>query len=210
MAASTCVVAKRSSNRDGNFALNKPRLTLLAGAAVLAVALFALSRQGAGPKTAAGHSTSAQDSKEVATSLPTPSGSRASLAKPRSLPGLPKPVEPPHVGDDAQSQTWIEARSEELDQLSSRDDSDSLNTILSELGNSEPTIRQAALAAIRSFGSRDAIPWLEKYVAATSDTAEKKALEEAVEYLRLPTMLEHLEADPDGSLQEDEDEESGE
>ena len=43
-----------------------------------------------------------------------------------------------------------------------------------------------------NFSSRDAIPRLEAAALRADDPAEKKQLEEAAEFLKLPTLTEHL------------------
>ena len=74
--------------------------------------------------------------------------------------------------------------------LAMADDSDSLNTILSELTNRDPQIRKAALEACVQFGSRDAIPRLSDVVSQTDDPKEKAEIVEAIEFLKLPSATE--------------------
>jgi hypothetical protein len=82
----------------------------------------------------------------------------------------------------------------EVDALAWREDAESLAKILAHLKHGPPELRAAALAAVREFGSREAIPELREIAAATRDAAEQLALEEAIDYLELPTLIEKLDA----------------
>lgn len=83
---------------------------------------------------------------------------------------------------------YVDKRVGELMELAMNDDSASLNTILSELNNNDSDIRKAAIEAVKQFGSLEAIPKLEEAVARSTDGTEKKALEEAIEFLKLPSL----------------------
>ena len=80
----------------------------------------------------------------------------------------------------------------ELQSLAMNDDSASLQSILEELNNRDPQIRQAALEAVVQFGSRDAIPRLQDAASQTEDPHEKAALADAIEFLKLPSLTEVL------------------
>jgi uncharacterized protein YdiU (UPF0061 family) len=84
----------------------------------------------------------------------------------------------------------IQARIAHLNELEAKDDSASLQAILSELTNPEMEIRAAAIESTIQFQSRDAIPALADLAARTSNPQEKQALLDAVEFLKLPTMTE--------------------
>jgi len=92
----------------------------------------------------------------------------------------------------AQREAYVAKRVVELQDLGMEDDSESLETILSELKNPDPDIRQAAVDAAVQFGSRDAIPRLLDAAAQTDDPKEKSAMLEAVEFLKMPTLAEAL------------------
>jgi hypothetical protein len=96
---------------------------------------------------------------------------------------------------EAEHDAYVEKRSEELMELSMADDSESLNTILSELTNRDPQIRKAALEACIQFGSRDAIPKLSDAVLQTDDAKEKAAIVEAIDFLKLPSATELIAQD---------------
>jgi hypothetical protein len=87
-------------------------------------------------------------------------------------------------------QAYVEKRTAELMDIAMTDDRANLDIILSELSNRDPEIRKAALEATIQFGSRDAIPKLADAVSQTDDPAEKTALSEAIEFLKLPSLTE--------------------
>jgi HEAT repeat protein len=92
----------------------------------------------------------------------------------------------------AKHQAYVEERANQLMDLASEDDQESLNTILSELTNRDPEIRKAALEAAVQFGSRDAIPSLTEAALQSENPEEKAAINKAVEFLKLPSLSEVL------------------
>ena len=152
---------------------------LLAGAAVIAAVAIYLAGRGDPPEVTA----------------PAPVERRA--ARPERPQGT-RPMPEPLASGDGDS-TEPGAAVKKLEELAWFDDPDSLTAILAELENPDPRVRGAALAAVRQFGSRDAIPRLQVLAAATRDPVEKKALEDAVAYLELPTMLEEIDGNPPAS-----------
>jgi HEAT repeat protein len=104
---------------------------------------------------------------------------------------------------EAKQEAYVAKRIEELQDLGMENDSDSLDTILSELTNRDPRIREAAVDAAVQFGSRDAIPKLEDAAAQTEDAKEKAAILDAIEFLKLPTLTEAIgqktQTSPDAS-----------
>ena len=91
---------------------------------------------------------------------------------------------------EEQHKAYVEARVSELQDLSANNDKESLQTILSELTNRDPEVRKAAIEAAKQFGSRDAIPGLQDALAQTDDQAEKTEINEAIEFLTLPSLTE--------------------
>ncbi|MEK7707980.1 MAG: HEAT repeat domain-containing protein, partial [Verrucomicrobiota bacterium] len=85
---------------------------------------------------------------------------------------------------------YLRAQSDLLFKLGMRSDSESYQTIVSELTNSEKIIRSEALDAAIQFGNRDVIPYLKELAARTEDPYEKVALLEAAEYIALPSLTE--------------------
>ena len=65
-----------------------------------------------------------------------------------------------------------------------------LKTILSELENPEPEIRQTALSATIQFGSQDAIPTLQHEMEWATDPQEKVDIKKAIDFLQLPRLGE--------------------
>lgn len=174
------------------------RIALLAGgtAVVLAAGILILQRS-----TPIGKTTS---SKEPPPARKTSGPVDARPGKPprlptvsalQNLPDLPAPVEPPHPPGSPENQDWITQRISELDDLSWYDDPGALGRILTELRNPLPEIRAAALSATRSFGSRDAIPYLHAIFRETKDPLEQKAIADLITHLNLPTVLEQFKGD---------------
>jgi hypothetical protein len=98
------------------------------------------------------------------------------------------------VAGDEQHEARVAARVAELEELSTKTDRASLETLLSEVKNPDQEIRQAALDAISQSGNRAAIPDLREAAAQATDAREKQAILETVEFLSLPTLTEILRA----------------
>ena len=91
-----------------------------------------------------------------------------------------------------QHQAYVEARIADLQDLAANpsDDKDSLQSILAELTNRDPEIRKAAVEAAKQFGNRDAIPGLQDAMTQTDDAVEKADINDAIEFLKLPSLTE--------------------
>ena len=100
--------------------------------------------------------------------------------------------EPMAETPEAKQEAYVAKRVGELQDLGMENDSASLDTILAELENGDPSIRQAAVDAAVQFGSRDAIPRLMTAAAQAADPKEKSTILDAVEYLNMPTLAEAL------------------
>ena len=94
------------------------------------------------------------------------------------------------MSPEEKQEAYVQSRSSELMDLAMTDDPDSLRIILSELTNRDPGIRSAALQAAVQFGSRDAIPALMDAAIQTDDAHEKAAIQDAIEFLKLPSLTE--------------------
>ncbi len=81
---------------------------------------------------------------------------------------------------------YLTKRKAELYELGMSDDPANLKTILSELHNPDPEIRQTALSATMDFGSQDAIPALQNEMMWSDDPQEKVDIKKAIEFLQLP------------------------
>jgi HEAT repeats len=134
----------------------------------------------------------------VRASHPPHAAPRPAAAPPRAaLAPLPKPLCSPHPSGSLEGKEWITARIAAIQDLGWFDDAESLQKILAELRNPLPELRTAAVAATRAYGSREAIPYLTAKAAETGDPLEQKTLTDLVEYLKLPTMIEQLEHEPE-------------
>ena len=91
-----------------------------------------------------------------------------------------------------QHETYVAARISELRDLSRKTEPASLETLLSEINNPDQEIREAALDIISQSGKRGAIPRLLEVAALTEDASQKQAIDDAVEFLKLPTLTEVL------------------
>ena len=126
------------------------------------------------------------------TALPPPAAKSAPATAPDSA-NFPSPqpvaaVVPSMTPEEKQS--YIEAETSRLQDLSTQDDPASLSAIVNDLTNSEKEVRLAAIEATKQFGSKDAIPVLQADVASAADTDEKIALLEAADFLALPTLTD--------------------
>ena len=102
------------------------------------------------------------------------------------------------VGADAreeQHEAFVATRIAELRDLSAKTDRASLETLLSEVRNPDPEIRQATLDLISQSGNRAAIPGLLDASEQIENEAEKRAIAEVIEFLKLPTLTELLGRD---------------
>ncbi len=81
---------------------------------------------------------------------------------------------------------YVQERKAELLDLTTSRDPSALPAILSELNNQDVEIRQAALSAVVQVGNKDAIPALQNQIAWAEDPREKVAIQDAIDFLRLP------------------------
>jgi hypothetical protein len=112
-----------------------------------------------------------------------------------NLPTLSAPAPPPVSGDPLERQEWITSQVHEIERLAWFDDPESLAKILAELRSPVAEVREAALNATVTSGSRAAVPYLKRLSAETEDPAQRKAVDEAIDYLNLPTLVESLDQD---------------
>jgi hypothetical protein len=172
----------------------------LAGAIILIAAAAFFSREirmdPASKHAAAVGSTSppARDSRlakpEISKASHRPAGTGL-----KGLRDLARPELSPHPAGSPAEQEWVAGRVKTLEDLEWFDDPESLAKILAELRNPLPEIREAALAATKAFGSRDAVPYLKVIKAETRDPVEQKSLAELIAFLSLPTMTEQFQGD---------------
>lgn len=174
--------------------MTRRHATLFAGLAVLAAVVIILVSRGPAPSGDPDRSPSAGAEKI----LP-PVGKKSTRPPSRNIQisaaDIPAPIQPPHPAGDEQNLDWITRRISDLNELAWFEDEASLRQILGELRNPLPEIREAALEATKTFGSTAAIPTLATLAAETQDTAEQKAINEVIEYLKIPPMI-----DADGNI----------
>jgi hypothetical protein len=84
----------------------------------------------------------------------------------------------------------VEARIENLENLGSASDEDSLQKIIAAFDDADSKVRKAAVEAATQFGSRDAIPALQELEKRVEDPREKVEILDAIEFLKLPSLSE--------------------
>ena len=126
-------------------------------------------------------------------SQPAPAQHNAAVAPilPPLSPAMNPDGSPSHgaraTGNAQAYQDYSRDRAEELNDLAMTGDPNSLTIIESELDNRDPRIQEAAVEAAVQFGSRDAIPSLEAAFWHTDDPEQKLKIQEAIDFLKLPT-----------------------
>jgi len=91
-------------------------------------------------------------------------------------------VAPNEISEEIRSQQ-VADRVAELMDLAMSDDASSLDTILSELNNSDPRLREAAVEAAVQFKSSKAVPALRDAAERAVDPEEKVRILKAIEFL---------------------------
>jgi hypothetical protein len=87
----------------------------------------------------------------------------------------------------ANHEEYVTKRKAELSEMGVSRDPGSLKTILAEVRNPDPEIRQTALTATMDFGSQDAIPALKNEITWAEDPQEKIEIQKAIDFLQLPS-----------------------
>ncbi|MEP4077592.1 hypothetical protein [Haloferula sp.] len=168
-----------------------PKLIIAAAALLVAVAVFFFSR----PAKEAEESTAAAATKVEPAARPAPDQlpPTTPVTRKEALKkwDLPKARVSPHAEESEDHEIWIREQVAELQDLGwFFDEPEVLNKVMAELRSPEPELRVAAREAVINLSSRDAIPYLESAAALADSEEEQKALTEAAEYLKLPTILE--------------------
>ena len=99
-------------------------------------------------------------------------------------------------GELIPDQHSIDDRIAGLNELATKDDVDSLNLILVSLTDVNPQIRAAALDATVQFDRPEAIPALQDALALEPAPQEKVNLQNAIDYLTLPSFAQNTSARP--------------
>jgi hypothetical protein len=117
-----------------------------------------------------------------------------SLATNYVAPAAPVAIVPRITADTnmvaAPDADYVQKKIDRLQELQVNDDDASLKEILAELTNPNPTIRHEAIEATIQFGGHTAVPVLRDLAARTSDPDEKKELQDAADFLELPSLTE--------------------
>jgi hypothetical protein len=95
----------------------------------------------------------------------------------------------PAVNDKNHAE-YVQERVAELTVLAMNNDSNSFNTIWSELSNPDREIRAGALEAVIQFGDHSVSPRLRELAAQTQDPVEQAAILQAADYLDLPPITD--------------------
>jgi hypothetical protein len=114
------------------------------------------------------------------------------IAQVTNIPPVAPATDAPVVDHEA----YVQSEIDKLQELQANDDAQSMRAILADLTNSDKTIRVAAIEATTQFGSRDAIPALKDLAAHTPDPDEKQQLQDAADFLALPSITELREQNP--------------
>jgi len=122
---------------------------------------------------------------------PTEDPGRSSVDSNSSAPSiLPAPQQPPEGLEPAERAAWIEKYCAQLAEHSYQKDIVSLERLLSELGSAELEIAESAHHNLMARHDRRAVPYLEQQIAASKSAFEKKRLQELVDFLNTPGILE--------------------
>lgn len=93
---------------------------------------------------------------------------------------------------DAEHARLVRKRVNELYSLAMNNDTASRDVILSEMKNPNTVIRKAALEAAIQFDDRSVVPYLKEIADQTEDPREKVAILDAIDYINLPSLTEHI------------------
>ncbi|MGB7749642.1 MAG: HEAT repeat domain-containing protein [Verrucomicrobiia bacterium] len=117
------------------------------------------------------------------------------LAKAEVAPPTAAPTAPNNGATDmtdAEHAMYVRQRTAELSTLAMNNDAVSRDAILAELQNPDKFIRTAALEAAIQFNDRSVVPRLKEIADQTEDPAEKAAIQQAIDYINLPSLTEYL------------------
>ena len=85
---------------------------------------------------------------------------------------------------------YVEKRRDELMAMAMLDDTASHQPIIEALTNSDRAIRKVALEAVQQTQDRALIPQMQQIADTTDDEDYKQALDDAIDYMKLPTLTE--------------------
>jgi hypothetical protein len=88
---------------------------------------------------------------------------------------------------------YVEKRRDELMAAAMFNDTASHQVIIQELTNSDHAIRKVALEAVQQTQDRALIPQMQQIADTTEDEDYKQALNDAIAYMKLPTLTEIMQ-----------------
>jgi hypothetical protein len=166
----------------------KPLLTILF-VAVAAAAVFFAAHLAGGPQ------------KKTATNLPSPSPQTVANSPPSVAPAIRSPqqkavrrsVLPPDEQAAALAQGELISG---LFDAGADGSKDNLETVYTALNHHEREVREAAVDVVIQHIGRDGIPRLRAALASAPTREDQQQIEEAIEFLELPTLQEVSSAPP--------------
>jgi hypothetical protein len=130
------------------------------------------------------------------------SGSNPVSAGVMTRPMLPAPVAPTAgtIGGPThaippskeEQEEFVRRRTAELNELAMQNSPEAHQQIVDELKNPAPEIRKAALEALKQARDRSVIPQMQEMAGQTDDSTEKQAILDAIDFINLPSLTEHL------------------
>jgi HEAT repeats len=90
-------------------------------------------------------------------------------------------------------EAYVEKRSDELMELAMQNSPAAHQKIVDELKNPDKEIRQAALDALEQANDRSVIPQMQQIADQTTDPNDKQAIEDAIDFIKLPSLTEYLQ-----------------
>lgn len=87
---------------------------------------------------------------------------------------------------------YVEKRSDEFMSLAALNDFKAHQKIVDALYDSDCDIRKAALDALEQSDDRSVIPDMQKVADQTDDPDDKQAIENAIDFIKLPSLTEYL------------------
>lgn len=128
--------------------------------------------------------TASPDAKAAPPTIPAPE--TTTVIRANNSPAQPAISQIDHAFSPETHEDYVARRVAELMDLAMTDDNSSLYSILSELNNRDPQIREAAVTATVQFKSPEAIPALQGAYARTDDPEEKIRIANAMDFLAIP------------------------
>jgi hypothetical protein len=89
---------------------------------------------------------------------------------------------------------YVQKHSDEFMSLAALNDPKGHQKIVDALYDSDRAIRKAALDALEQANDRSVIPDMQKVADQTDDPDDKQAIEDAIDFIQLPSLTEVLKA----------------